>query len=294
MPDVLHIIRSCGGVARTAQLRAAGLSPGAISICVRSGLIERVRIGHYVDPAVHELIKQSLRVGGPPTCVTAALLHGLDSLRPHQLHVSIGHHDSRFRDHDDMSYRRWPRERDNAVLHWERIRRRGLFTPLPAALLQVATCLDFEDAVCVIDSALRLRPAEIDRDQLLKLASAPERKVIEQSHPWSASVTETIFRLRAIFEGWPLRIQVRLPGNRRGDFLIGQRLLVEVDGAEYHSGFEAFVRDRERDALMAAHGYYVLRFTYDQVVNRWTEVASVITLVMRRGDHLWPQGRRPL
>jgi very-short-patch-repair endonuclease len=59
-----------------------------------------------------------------------------------------------------------------------------------------------------------------------------------------------------------------------------------VDGAEHHAGTDAFRRDRERDAWHAALGYRPMRFTYDQVVNRWAEVESVLRLLLQRGEHL--------
>ena len=54
------------------------------------------------------------------------------------------------------------------------------------------------------------------------------------------------------------------------------RLAVEVDGWETHGSREAFQDDRERDALMVAIGWRVLRFTWDDVVNRPSYVLSVI------------------
>ncbi len=293
--DALAVVRRCGGVARTRQLRAAGLSSSSIAAAVRAGRIERVRIGHYIDPALPDVLKQAHRVGGPPTCVTAAMLHGAKSLHTHPPHVAIGLHDSRFRDHLDMTQRRWPAERTNAVLHWDAaMQPRPLIIPLAESLVQASSCLEPEDAVCLIDSALHGHPELVDHAQLMRMASGSARSIVARADGSSESVTETVFRLRGLDERWPLRAQVPLPGSRRGDFLIAERLLVEVDGAEFHAGIEAFIADRERDALMAAHGYYVLRFTYDQTVRRWHEVASVISLVMRRGDHLWPRGRRPI
>ena len=54
------------------------------------------------------------------------------------------------------------------------------------------------------------------------------------------------------------------------------RLAVEVDGWETHGSREAFQDDRERDALMVAMGWRVLRFTWDDVVKRPGYVLDVI------------------
>jgi very-short-patch-repair endonuclease len=53
-------------------------------------------------------------------------------------------------------------------------------------------------------------------------------------------------------------------------------LAVEVDGWETHGTREAFQDDRERDALMVAIGWRVLRFTWDDVVKRPSYVLDVI------------------
>jgi very-short-patch-repair endonuclease len=41
-----------------------------------------------------------------------------------------------------------------------------------------------------------------------------------------------------------------------------QRLIVELDGYEFHRTRAAFERDRHRDALLTIAGYRILRFTH--------------------------------
>jgi very-short-patch-repair endonuclease len=45
------------------------------------------------------------------------------------------------------------------------------------------------------------------------------------------------------------------------------RLVVEVDGFEYHSSRSAFERDRRRDAVLAASGFRVIRVTWRQLTS---------------------------
>jgi very-short-patch-repair endonuclease len=47
-----------------------------------------------------------------------------------------------------------------------------------------------------------------------------------------------------------------------------QRLIVEVDGYAFHSTRWSFESDRERDLELAAIGFRVMRFTWDQIANR--------------------------
>ena len=78
----------------------------------------------------------------------------------------------------------------------------------------------------------------------------------------------------------------------RVDFLIGGWLIIEVDGKRYHVEDEQFEADRERDALFAAWGYRVLRFSYKQVVEDLPWVLEVIsTLVAARPLTLHGSGR---
>lgn len=60
--------------------------------------------------------------------------------------------------------------------------------------------------------------------------------------------------------GGGLNLQMQVPVmNYRLDFLIDHGLIVEVDGAQWHSSPEAIKRDAERDKALAAKGYEILR-----------------------------------
>lgn len=55
-----------------------------------------------------------------------------------------------------------------------------------------------------------------------------------------------------------LRMQVEIQRYRL-DFLVDETLVVEIDGAAWHSSDEAVERDRRRDAFLSEQGYTVLR-----------------------------------
>jgi len=80
------------------------------------------------------------------------------------------------------------------------------------------------------------------------------------------------------------RRQVTIRGVGRVDFVFGTRLVVEVDGEVFHSGSTEFEADRRRDALLSARGYRVLRFSYQQVMQRWPEVHAALLAALLRGD----------
>jgi hypothetical protein len=56
------------------------------------------------------------------------------------------------------------------------------------------------------------------------------------------------------------------------------RLIVEVDGYEFHRSRAAFGQDRERDVLLELAGWRVLRFAYEHVTERPAWVAASIRL----------------
>ena len=61
------------------------------------------------------------------------------------------------------------------------------------------------------------------------------------------------------------------------DLLFGaHRLVVELDGRAYHSDPASFQRDRERQNRLMMLGYTVLRFTWDDVVNRPAELVAQV------------------
>jgi very-short-patch-repair endonuclease len=61
------------------------------------------------------------------------------------------------------------------------------------------------------------------------------------------------------------------------------RVVVELDGYEFHSSRAAFDRDRARDAELQASGFVVLRFTWRQVKHRPELVIALLarTLALR-------------
>jgi hypothetical protein len=60
-----------------------------------------------------------------------------------------------------------------------------------------------------------------------------------------------------------------------------RRLIVEVDGFEFHRSRASFADDRERDVRLEVAGWRVLRFAYEHVVHRPAWVADAIRLAWR-------------
>lgn len=69
-------------------------------------------------------------------------------------------------------------------------------------------------------------------------------------------------------------------------FWPSSKLIVEVDGWEFHKTHEAFEADRRKDAKHHVAGYLVLRITARRIERDGAAVAAEITALLRRGSAL--------
>jgi very-short-patch-repair endonuclease len=151
-----------------------------------------------------------------------------------------------------------------------------------------------EHAVCALDSALQLKL--ISRSQARWLLATPKgRRIYDLSDGRSQSGLETLARLRLRSLGLRVRVQVKISDIGRVDLLIGDRLVIELDGDQWHSTPEQREEDRRRDSAMVALGYLVLRAGYWRVLDDWGGFEREVLAVVRRKDHLWHgRLRRPV
>ena len=146
------------------------------------------------------------------------------------------------------------------------------------------------------DLAAVLRPRDLERAleraQTMQLLDVPELLLSVQHRPGAREV-------RRILAAWqPLRTKSELevalvqlvrrsslpaPAiNARVDaFEVDlvwheQRLVAEADSLQFHLSRAAMERDRRRDAVLAAQGFRVLRFTDRQVRRRPREVIAAL------------------
>lgn len=69
----------------------------------------------------------------------------------------------------------------------------------------------------------------------------------------------------------------------RLDFLVNKWLVVEVDGAEWHSSAEAVERDRVRDQFFSEKGFSVLRIPAKTVFRTPTKAVGMVRAAIARG-----------
>ena len=81
----------------------------------------------------------------------------------------------------------------------------------------------------------------------------------------------------------PIIPQAWIAGHRV-DFLIGDRLVLQIDGG-HHVGAQREA-DIEHDAALMLLGYHVVRVDYRQIIDRWHTVQDMIARAVAQGLHL--------
>lgn len=285
-------LRSHGGVLPYAALDRAGFARAAVAAELRAGVIERVRNGWFAIPDAHPDLVRAVRVGGTATAVTVARLDGLWVHDDGRLHVRVPHSTGRLSSPDD---RRVPLDRQahRVCVHYST---RGGFDrsrdPLTRALAEMFACTADAAVLSAIDSALErgvVQPGHLDliREKLPR----SRRALIDRVDHDSQSGLETKVRLLLRARRIRFRTQAHLDGVGRVDFLVGHRLVIEVDGRAFHTG-PAFDEDRRRDFELVMRGYLVLRLSYRQVVDDWDRTRAGLLALVARGEHHW-SGRGP-
>lgn len=282
MRNLIDLAAERGGLIPTYRLRGSGLSPRQIAALRHGGQITRVRQGWYVLPGCPPPVVAAARVGGQLTCHGALALHGVWAVRDARLHVAVNQDATQLRTPHDPSLRR---ELGDARLrvHWRRSRDESAtalsVASVDAALSDYARCAPNEHLAAAVDSALHLGLLKVTHPLAVGFLAKGIDGICE-------SGIETFFWLRIQRLRIAVVRQVWFRGLGRVDFLIGERLVVEVDGQEFHDRESSFERDRKRDAALSTLGYRVLRFSYSQVMTSWPLVEAAVLAAISRGDHL--------
>jgi very-short-patch-repair endonuclease len=271
-----------GGVVKTEQFLREGTTRRELSRAVVSGSLVRVRKGWYALPGLAPAVEQAFRVGGVLACADAARVHGLWVPAFRGLHVGVPEQASRLRDRERYHLRLGTS--DDVVVHWSAAAAPPctLVQSMEDCIVIASLCQGAEFGFVLLESALRqglLGTAAKNR----LLARLPTRLAVQLS--WAGKVSESglesmvAFRLRRI--GVRFRQQVRI-GARRVDFLIGEVLILEVDGAEFHEAD----RDNRRDIELGRLGYRIQHFRTATVDTHWEAAEADVLAAVSRGDHL--------
>jgi len=274
-----------GGLVATFELHARGYGRAAIAAAVRTDRIRRVRQGWYSSRDLAPVLARAARVGGVATCATALAAAGVWVLPDARLHVGVMPTACQLRSPRDSRARLAGTE---VIVHWSLARQPSrILRALPESIVDYAGCASPELVAAAANSLLREHPEYRTYSPGIS-ALLPVRM-----RPWLALVdgvcesgTEFLFWSRSPRVRELGRRQVWIPGVGRVDFLVGERLVIEIDGYEFHGDRDKFEADRSRDARLSSLGYRCLRFSHRMVLEDWQTVEAAVFGAIARGDHL--------
>lgn len=277
MLDPRTTLDRLGGLARGTRLQRHGLDRPSLTRAVRAGRIDRIRPGLFASPTLPDALRRAAAHGGALTCSAALRHHGVWVLADaDRVHVWIGRR-GRTYDHDGCGCRS----------HFFRGTVPLGVVDVETALIHLFRCEGEESFFASFESALQ-RGALTRAARLRIRAALPAsaRWLFDLAHDDSESGLESILRLRLHLVGVVLAAQVTIDGVGRVDFVLGGRLILEVDGRENHAGHDRRHKDLVRDASASARGYETLRFDYAQVIHDWPSVQAAVVAALRRAEDL--------
>lgn len=277
-PDRLSLalqhVYSLHEVATSATLSEAGISQKALRRLVLAGALVRARTDWYVPAACPTPLLLAARAGGRLTGAT--LFRELGSWQPGNdgtMHIAIP--GSRKRPPADLvpGCRYYRSDEPGFTLR----------EPVHSAILHLLRGTPFPEAIAVLDS-LVFRNI-VPRLEVLHALERPGTRVARHASRLvqipSESGVESLLKAHLFSHRIGFHAQVPI-GPYRVDFQIGQRLIVEVVGAEFHAGATAFENDARREQFLQRCGFQVLRVTARQIL---TEIAPAMETIRTLTAH---------
>ena len=288
--SVARIAAGRQGIVTWAELRGAGMTRHAIARHVASGwLVQRHRgiyqLGVFPGPFGREMA--ALLACGPRAVLShwaAAIVHALCSrmLRPIDVSVAGG------------SPRRRPGirpHRATALPDCDVVTRHGMRITTPArTLLDLAATTPRADLERLVEEAQVQRLVGTD-----SLRAVIERGAHRSGVPKLRAIADLLDeplvtrseaerRLLAVVRRAGLRLprtNVRVAGWEVDAVWDAERLVVEVDGYEYHGTRGSFERDRRKDAELMLAGYRVVRVTWHRLTREPSQVVALLEGALR-------------
>lgn len=250
------------GVVSIHQLCAAGIDHDGVRYRVGVGRLHRIHrgvyaVGHPGLPLHGRWMAAALACGEGAAVShrSAAELWSLLEVREGPVHISVPSSSGRIRRRDAMLVHRRPTLRRDAVT-----RRYGIPVTKPAQ-----TIADLKGSVPPKELRRAIRQANVLG---LPIGSETGRDRTR------SDLERDFLRLCRRFHLPAPEVNVRV-GTCLVDFLWrDRRLVVETDGYRFHRGKAAFEDDRARDLDLRGLGYEVRHFTYRQVHDEPSRVAT--------------------
>ena len=271
-----------GGVAEAYQL-LRWTTRRRLRRAVRDGEVVRLSRGRYGLPTAGPAFAAAAELGAAVVCLRSAAAHHGWALKEQPVRP-------------DLAVRRGRRVseawRERARIHWYNVAEDDRTGPVTTPLKTVLDCarqLPFDEALVIVDSALRsgkvTRP-ELDRAAVRGAGSAAVRRVLRYADGRSANAFESVLRAHAIEAGLDVVPQAELDlvtGTVHPDLVDhGRRLVLEADSWARHATRSGHRSDCSRYNLLVLAGWRVLRFTWEQVMTQPAYVRWVLSQVDRR------------
>ncbi|MEO7124231.1 MAG: type IV toxin-antitoxin system AbiEi family antitoxin domain-containing protein [Lacisediminihabitans sp.] len=268
------ILCGLGHVASVPQLREIGATDARLRAAVSRGDIVRLRRGTYGCAHLDSLTATAAHVGGAVTCVSllreSKVWAGHDKRTHIQLDPKASHALHGFLNAEGLAPR----------FHWERPRF-GMETPWRVtrmqALWQAVRCLDDENAIAALESAIHT--GYLPLEDILRLWQLAPRRLRECSSRLvtiSGSGNETVVRLRLERVGFQVEPQGAVPGLGHQDLVVNDCLGLEIDSRAWHHGDEQRTIDYDRDLHAAGLGRPTIRILPAHIHSHWAQTLAVI------------------
>lgn len=265
--SVVESLHRMGGVATRRQLVQVWGRP-AVEEAIHNGVIEAVARGRYALTTADDAIVAAHRLCGVASHASAALRHGWQvKTAPGLPHVAVAKNRVIATGQaSGVQLHRLTLGPDDVD---------GLITSQQRTLLDCLRVGPFDEGLCVADSALRdgFSPqllAAIARDARGP-GSAQVREIARHADGRSANAFESTLRAICLaVPGLGVTPQLSLYGSSflgRPD-LVDERLglVLEADSFEWHGGRAALARDARRYNRFVVNGWWVLRFSWEDVM----------------------------
>jgi very-short-patch-repair endonuclease len=276
------------GLVHRSQLRALGVDRGSYEHRLRTGAL------HHVLPSVLSVVHPLLE---PLTAETAALLYaGTNAVLSHDSAAAlwgltetpsfvaitmIGRH-----------ARRQPNLRIHEVKHLDiRDVRLHQGFPVTAPARTLIDCASTSRVDRLLNEARALKLVK-DAELQAAMDRCPGRRGVAALRALLAAEKETGFtrsRAERILKQLVREAELERPifntyvdGVEADAYWPRLKLVVEVDGHQFHASYQAFQRDRAKANKLIAAGHVVLRFTWAQLTKRPMLVLATIARTLGR------------
>ncbi|MBV0895006.1 endonuclease domain-containing protein [Microbacterium sp. NC79] len=263
--DPREALARLGGVARTHQMAAYGVTMDEALASAEAGAIARLRKGVYALDSTQPVAVAAAH-GGALTCVSALAMRGVWVLDvPLRAHVELG-----------VPGRRHSHRNCTCVDHHTAPRTSFGIVSVFHALLTAWRCLSVESYFAAYESAwYQGFISDAERASIRKAVPTHIRQWLARARGDAGSGLESIFRFRLMLEGIELESQVEIETVGRVDFRCG-RVLIEVDGRRNHESAADREKDLRRDNAAIRLGYFPLRFSFSEVIRSWPQTLQTV------------------